>query len=146
MLAIDYFDGATEGFIDQFEGAGPYFFKVIAWDSDQNKRLYSMARVDCSTFSELVDLLSQTHPPVSTATWIPTWNFDDEKLRSRANAIVDAARRSLQPPVLLAVGEDLLAGAKVVQPNALGMAFARDLTQASKPGELEAWLSRSFDR
>ena len=46
ILALSYYDGATEGFIDGMWDSNIYFFKVVAWDQNQDERLYLLGKVE----------------------------------------------------------------------------------------------------
>lgn len=50
---IDYYDGVTEGAIREFRGGGSYYFKLIAWDNLQDKRLFVLKSVDDNIFNQL---------------------------------------------------------------------------------------------
>jgi hypothetical protein len=141
LITLAYYDGATEGFVNGMANDRVYFFKVVAWDRSQDKRLYLAGEVDRSVYLELLDVLGQTHQATASLIWTPSWIFSSRELEARANNLVAIGLRSLSTPAFLALGEDLLGAVDVVQPNQKGLERAMALAKASTPGCLEDWLA-----
>ena len=144
VLALAYYDGATEGFLNGMDDNEVYFFKVVAWDRDQDRRLYLLGRVDGPMYLELLDILAKTHQAPTSSTWTPAWTFGDPESEARANSLVEIGRCSLDTPALLALGEDLVGAIEVVRPNAEGLVRAIALAHESKPGDLADWVAQSI--
>ena len=105
VLALAYYDGATEGFLNGMDDDQVYFFKVVAWDHNQDRRLFLLGQVERVIYLELVDILAKTQRALIGSTWIPTWTFEDPETELRANNLVEISRRSLDTPASLALGE-----------------------------------------
>lgn len=54
VVAFDFYDGATEGLVRSVFGSGPCYFKLIAWDDDQDQRLYGVTCIDEPAFQTIV--------------------------------------------------------------------------------------------
>lgn len=144
VLALAYYDGATEGFLNGMGDDQVYFFKVIAWDKDQDRRLFLLGKVDRGIYLELLDILAKTQEVPIGSTWIAAWTFGSPEMHARADSLVVIGKRSLEAPACLAVGEDLLGTMEVVRPNTLGLLNAISLAGASTPGNLADWMAQSF--
>lgn len=142
VLALAYYDGATEGFFDRMSDDQVYFFKVVAWDQTQDRRLFLLGQVDRGNYLELLDILARTQPAPTGSIWTPTWMFGDPKMEARANNLVEISRRSLDTPAFLALGEDLMGAVEIVRPNAKGLVSAIALARESTPGNLADWVAR----
>jgi hypothetical protein len=144
VLALAYYDGATEGFLNGLGDDRVYFFKVVAWDQSQDRRLYLLGEVDKSTYMELVEILAKTHQPPTGSTWTPAWIFGNPELEARANSLVEISRRSLDTATFLALGKDLESTVEIVRPSANGLGSAIALAHTSKPGDLADWLAQNL--
>ncbi len=139
MLALSYYDGATSRFIDGLVDDQVYFFKVIAWNHDQDRRLFLLGQVDRATYSELLDLLLQTQPHVAGLTWKPTWVFENPEMEARANQLVEIGKHSLSKPDLLLFGENLVGNIEVVNLTPERLAKAIALASEDVPSDLADW-------
>ena len=142
MIALSYYDGPTEGFLNGLNDDSPYFFKLIAWDASQDKRLFLMNKIDGAVFKELVDLLKNTQAAPKGPTWIPTWTFSDLAVASHANNLVEICRSALHGTSFFALAENLPDGIDVLHApaNVLNDAIAQ--AQKEAPGFLDDWLPR----
>lgn len=143
MLVLAYYDGATEGFIDKTNDNQIYFFKVVAWDENQDKRLFLAGLVSRVIYQELLDVLAKSHQVPTGSTWTPTWIFENPEMEKRANSLVRIGRNSLNAPAFLALGEDLVGKFQVVHTTPSGFAAAIALAHQNAPGNLADWLARS---
>lgn len=140
LIAIGFYDGPTEGFAQGVEGIPVCFFKVVAWDENQDRRLYLLSRVDERTYEELVAILAKSQGILPNI-WTPDWSFDEAAIELRANRIVDEARRSLAASALVALGESPLGVLDVIVPTSRQLESARNLADAEWPGNLDDWLA-----
>lgn len=104
ILATDYYDGATEGFVAQAAGDSVKYFRLIAWDSEQNQRLFLMADVDRKELSRLEDLLRTSGQTRKQQTWLPEWRFGGSGDAAEADEIVERCRTRLQEAGQFALG------------------------------------------
>ena len=104
IIALGFYDGATEGFtVGHREGVVCYF-KIIAWDGDQDTRLYVVSEIDSSAYDEFVMILLRNGEIPSPLMWIPPWRFRVENDERRANQIVDDCKRTLLSSHSLVLG------------------------------------------
>ncbi len=144
VLALAYYDGATEGFLNGMGDDQVYFFKVVAWDKNQDQRLFLLGQVDRAIYLELLDILAKNQEVPVDSTWMPVWMFGSPEMQARADNLVVIGKRSLETPTFLAVGEDLLGTVEIVSPNTQGLVSAISLVGASTPGNLADWMAQSF--
>ena len=144
VLALAYYDGATEGFLNGMGDDQVYFFKVVAWDKSQDKRLFLLGQVDRGIYLELLGILAKTQEVPINLTWMPVWTFGDPEIQARADNLVLIGRSSLETPAFLAVGEDLLGKVEIVRPNTQSLVRAITLASESTPGNLADWVAQSF--
>ena len=67
ILALDFYDGATEGLARSVLREGPCYFKLIAWDRGQDDRLFGVVAVDGRVFQEFVEVTTGDKPDSSAA-------------------------------------------------------------------------------
>ena len=144
VLALAYYDGATEGFLNGMGDDQVYFFKVVAWDKNQDQRLFLLVLVDRAIYVELLDILTKSQEVPVDSTWMPVWSFGSPEMQARADNLVVIGKRSLVNPAFLAIGEDLLGTVEIVSLNTLGLASAISLAGASSPVSLADWMAQSF--
>lgn len=142
VIALAYHDGPTEGFIDGMADDQVYFFKVVAWDVDRDRRLYLLGRVDRNVYEQLIELLSKTNQMSMGLTWVPAWTFGDIALEAKANKLVEIGEHSLVKPALLALGTDLASTVEICSPNDKQLAMAIELGRGGSPGHLASWLDQ----
>lgn len=140
VVATSYYDGATEGFVDGMQDDQVYFFKVVAWDENQDKRLYAMGQVERDVYSELLELLVKSQRVQLSSTWTPSWVFESEQSERRANEIVDAGKRSAIKAAIFAMGDDLTTANKVVPQMPENLFDVFFLSAGQMPGNLEEWM------
>jgi len=140
VLALSYYDGATEGFLDETGVDQVYFFKVAAWDSGQDRRLYVLGQVAHAVYLELLEILAKSQKVPMSPTWIPNWVFENPEMEARANEIVQMGKQSIINPACLALGEDVIDAIMVERPTPQAMSSAIALAGGSAPGNLANWL------
>jgi hypothetical protein len=140
LIAINFYDGPTEGFVSSVDDGFAYFFKVAAWDEGQDRRLYVLGDVPRSTYQELVEILMSQQQGAFSPVWVPSWKFVDPEVESRVNNIVEMGRSSLRAPAMLVLSESLLEAWERVMPNEAQLARLEELLQGDWPGSLNDWL------
>lgn len=141
LVALSFYDGPTEGFIRGIGGDLVHFFKVVAWDEGQNRRLYLLGQVEVRIFEQLLATLAAPEQPTPGGMWTPIWKFQDIELEARANSAVEEGRSSLAAPAILALGESLLDDFEIVIPTEAQLVSAQALAHAGWPGNLSDWLA-----
>ena len=123
IIALDFYDGATEGYIRELHNRGPYYFRMIAWDDSQEQRLFAATSVDQTEFDELVVLLKPDERSSSAVVWVPEWQFQDPSQEKRANNIVGSSQEKLQ------VSGVLILGSQITDSRAREIEYREDLAR-----------------
>ena len=95
LIVLDYYDGATEGIFRSKKERVVRYFRMIAWDENQEKRLYAMHEGDSDPYRELVRILLRNGEDPSCAVWMPKWKFTEKSDEERANEIVEDLEKKL---------------------------------------------------
>ena len=95
ITAFDFYDGAIEGLAPSIKQFRHCYFKLIAWDHDQDKRLYVISEIDQSKYNKLLALLVRTQEQSSTSVWLPSWSFYNKSDEEKANSLVESFRAAL---------------------------------------------------
>jgi hypothetical protein len=114
IIALGYYDGATSGIAFNNADSEAYRFEKLAWDSGQDTRIYSFARLPDKVYKEIFSLLlndSQITPTFPM--WIPSQIEANQK--GRLEALLNKADK---PEIVLASRNLLksILGAKKVSP------------------------------
>ncbi|WP_157597907.1 MULTISPECIES: hypothetical protein [unclassified Rhizobacter] len=108
LVALGFYDGPTEGFVRGVESGFAHYFKAVAWDDDQDRRLYLLGRVEERVVDQLLALLAEPGQAISSAVFTPAWAFGDAQREALANKLVEEGRRTLNSPALVVLGSSLL--------------------------------------
>ncbi|SRR6266508_2754982 len=74
VLALGYYDGPTEGFVQGGEGGPVYRFHMLAWDSEtQDLRVFGLAPCPSDSLARLV-ALCERYEPARWPVWVPSWH------------------------------------------------------------------------
>jgi hypothetical protein len=142
ILATDYYDGATEGFVVQPADAGVKYFRLIAWDSEQDRRLFVIADVDSKELSRLEDLLKASGQSPKEQTWLPEWRFSGSCDAAEADDIVERCRSKLRETGQFGLGnrpdasKSLGPVTRVLQQDVL------EAINRNAAGDLDEWLAK----
>jgi hypothetical protein len=96
ILAIGYYDGATEGFIANAADGPVVYFRLLAWDSGQDQRLFVVANIAVEDLSRLEELLRAAGQRPEHEIWIPDFRFGGAESASAAKALVERCRQRLK--------------------------------------------------
>ena len=142
IIAFGYYDGPTEGLAVTIGGSGPWYFRLVAWDEGQDRRLFAAVRVESTLYDRLIVLIPEEQHSFS-AVWTPSWNFALERDQSEADAIVDSCLNSLrQRPGCWVLGERVDDNAKVFPVEAADGDDLQRVLSSDQPDDLAPWLSR----
>jgi hypothetical protein len=83
VIAVRYYDGPLEGFLDHRDWSQACVFRLLDWDRVTDVRVFEIARVEDLEFEEAVGLLFRDRRP----TW-PVWVLPSS-LRDRGELLVD---------------------------------------------------------
>lgn len=141
LIALGFYDGPIEGFVRGITSGLAYYFKAVAWDPEQDRRLFLLGQVEERVFEELLVLLAESGQSVSHPVLTPAWEFRDKEREALANMLVDVGRRALRTPSLVALGSSLLEDLEIVTPTASQLTRAMAYAQSLFPRDLGRWLA-----
>jgi len=101
ILSLGFYDGTTSGVAQCLDCSKAYRYELVAWDSGQDTRVYSLAALPSESFDALVSVLS--------AVGSPTWPFWSPILPSDSalNAAIDAELAKAEPPARVIASRQL---------------------------------------
>jgi hypothetical protein len=105
IVALDWYDGITEGVAECRECTATYRVRMLAWDEQQDERVYSLTPLTVR-LSEVINLLEPLGEP-RWPVWLPAW---DTLPRERIEALQSRLESVLTPngPVeMVLVSENL---------------------------------------
>jgi hypothetical protein len=85
IIAFGYYDGPTAGAAQCAECLESYKYDLLAWDENQDIRVYSFAPLPSQSFQQIVkecSVLGEPRWPI----WCPTWEFDLKETEERVEA------------------------------------------------------------
>lgn len=141
LIAVGFYDGPTEGFVRGFETGFAHYFKVVAWDDEQDCRLYLLGRIEEFVFDQLLALLLEGGQAILGEVFAPAWKFGDANREAQACAIVEKGRRTLNSPTFVVLGKSLLGDFEVIDPTELQLKRAVALSRLKTPGTLDEWIA-----
>lgn len=107
MIALDFYDGATEGFSLLDIDLGAIYFKIIAWDKNQDQRLFVAIPIGKETFNYIFELLRKINDEPTEKTWIPKWEFSNEYDRRELDSVIEASKNGLKANSILILGSQI---------------------------------------
>ena len=90
VIVTGYYDGPTEGIIDLGDDVGVFCFEEVAFDNGRQTRVSKLSRVPAEQLESIIAALSSALGPPKWPLWMPMWQFEDENLRLKIEAELDA--------------------------------------------------------
>lgn len=140
IIALDFYDGATEGFAS-LEKHGPCYFKLIAWDKNEDQRLFVAISITRWIFETVIRLLSVCNDLPSTKVWLPKWIFNNAHDEAEADKIIKSSYQvDLKSKAILVLGDQIdSASAKIFTIEDSLVGFVERAMQ-QQPDNLGDWL------
>lgn len=92
IIVLGYYDGATSGLVRCGNCQKAYRFELVAWDRNQENRIYFLADIEPHVFDSIVKTLQSIEKP-TWPYWMPRWQF---KSSSEEKDTRDVLERDLQ--------------------------------------------------
>lgn len=139
VIALDFYDGATEGFALSVGELEACYFKLIAWDEDQDHRLFVVVSIARLVFDTIFGLLSNCNDPPSTKIWLPEWNFRNRQDEAEANKLMESCKIDMKSRAILVLGNQVDSASSDM--FALNDSLISFVERAMKnPESLDDWL------
>ena len=145
VIALDYYDGATEGFMAHSDGADvARMFKMIAWDQDEDRRLFAVCDISLQDFMALYDLLVLANTTSGGSVWILSREFIDKADHpAEVNEILKRCKKRLITYPGLVMGKHIDdAETQIISvPEQIRKDVVRALSRRT-PEDIKAWLDK----
>lgn len=140
VIALDFYDGATEGFAKSVGSYEFCYFKLIAWDDAQDERLFAAVAISEIEYDELVSILTSSEAMPASSIWIPKWQFENDSTKNRADEIVGTIQNRLRSSGFLLLGLKVTDSATKIREfdGTLGQQIGQYL-EADAPDDLSNW-------
>ena len=141
IIALDFYDGAKEGFALSIGNLGPSYFKLIAWDENQDQRLFVVISIAKLIFDKIFGLLSLSNDKPVSKVWLPNWAFRNNKDEDEANKIIDSCMNELKSKGVLVLGDQI--DSESISMFTINDSLLRSVEDAiQKPEGIDGWLER----
>lgn len=141
IIALDFYDGPTEGYALDLRDHGPCYFRMIAWGDDQDERLFAATKADRASIDKLIELLGLDEEKLGNAVCVPRWRFQTSGQEKQADDIVTASQNNLRSSGFLILGNS------ITSEHAVEIEYEGDLAKlvcqslaGVEIGKLENWL------
>jgi hypothetical protein len=142
VLAFDFYDGPTEGIAREVLGAGPCYFKMIAWDEQQDVRLFGVVAIDERVFQRWVETVARNSPNSSASVQLVTHTFPLTSTDGNLEMELEKWIEQLPQSGFLVCGTavDSLDARRYSIPESMGMRFTEAM-KSNAPESLSDWRS-----
>jgi len=90
IIVLGYYDGPISGLLQCADCPTAYRFELIAWDSNQDNRVFSLAEVDSDVFESVIHTLASVQEP-KWPIWVVDWKFESTTEEKRIHDSIDRA-------------------------------------------------------
>jgi len=97
IISLGFYDGTTSGVAQCSRCSRSYRYELVAWDSGQDLRIYSLASLPQRSFDALVRLLSGATSP-TWPIWMPELPSDPAREVTELSRAIDAELAEANPP------------------------------------------------
>lgn len=87
LVVLGFYDGVTECLFRRLGGLGPGYLTLIAWDENQDQRLFAGVYITLDLYNSVTQLVGSNE-------W-PDWQSFSPSTRAAIDAIIDTCRASL---------------------------------------------------
>jgi len=139
ILSFGYYDGTTAGVAQCVGCSVAYKYDLLAWDEDQDMRIFGLAPLPSGSFSELLAASAVLGEP-RWPTWVPVWQFSSETIQNKVESRIQAVLNKAGPLTFVVATNDIsnnfVAGKRITETNV-------ELVQGliSKSVDVQEWLA-----
>ena len=139
IIALDFYDGVTEGFASSLRCVGACYFKLLAWDANQDQRLFIAIPISPLVFDTILQLLNWGAIQSPLIVWLPSRVFETDKNKAEVDKIIESCHFDLTSKGMLILGDriDSESVSMFSINDSLASAVERALRQ---PEDLMDWL------
>ncbi len=141
IIALDFYDGATEGVALSIGDLGVSYFKLIAWDESQDQRLFVVISIAKLIFDTIFSLLSLSNDAPNSSVWSPKWIFSNDQDETQANDMINSCVNNLKSKGVLVLGDQV--NSESITMFTINDAHVESIHGAMKePESLDGWLEK----
>ena len=96
IIALDFYDGAIEGFAISLKEIGPCYFKLVAWDENQDQRLFVVVSIVRLIFDELLKLLKWSDDKSYSKIWLPNFGYEISDSGLKVEKIIECCKSEIK--------------------------------------------------
>jgi len=120
ILCLGFYDGPTSGFARCAKASLAYYFETVAWDAEQENRVYSLAEMHNDVFDSATEALSHIEQP-RWPVWLPNMqslpDHEQKAIRSRIEVLLEGVPEPAYVAAADSIEKEILA-LRLVEPNA----------------------------
>jgi hypothetical protein len=142
VLATGYYDGPTEGFLIDPDSQRAEFFKMIAWDADQDERLFAVVEINRAPLARLEVLLDRAGEKPRKQVWAPPWRFRDDNDLGEAGRIIAQCEEQLKLACELSIGSRLSTASERIHVEDNLRSELANAIDSDEPEDISAWRAK----
>ena len=96
IITLDWYDGITSGLAEFLSHGTAIRFDLLAWGPAQERRVFTLSRLNPSAFEQAIDLLKQRDVP-SWPRWDLPWPKEQDESERLSRALDEILKRSVGP-------------------------------------------------
>ena len=100
VLSLGWYDGTTFGMAQCSSCSAIFKYDVMAWDGEQDRRIFVFSPISRWDFDSVIQLLSRNEKPLWPF-WNPRWNFASEEKEMIRGDVEVCLARALRPEWLI---------------------------------------------
>ncbi len=142
IIGLDYYDGVTEGFLEHSHGWT--YFRMLAWDTGQDRRLFVCTEVEVLILERLFAMLGKVEPRPVSKSWLPRWHFENGIDENNANIIIESLREEAAKGACFVYGPSFESGGIIkLDSDYVKVEAAKILKAMERTENLSIWINES---
>ena|SRR5688572_2329420 len=95
ILALDYYDGALEGFGRRVLDGHDVYFTFVAWDPEQDERLFAVMPLPPEAVDRVFAMYAKADRAPESRVWLPPGRLEVEADNVELEALIARARKRI---------------------------------------------------
>lgn len=141
VIAFGYYDGPTAGVAQCAACEQAYKYDLLAWDENQDVRVYSFAPLPAQSFQQIVKACSVLGEP-RWPVWVPKWEIEQKETEEKVESEVEQALAGAGQVEIILAAEDLVGDILALKRLApADVSRFQALASAGNQNNLQEWLA-----
>jgi|SRR5271166_455809 len=111
QIVLGYYDGATEGIVKCSVCMKSWYYRMIAWDSRQDNRLFVLRLLPERSFESLEQFLQNVQPNRGQLGF--PWSFESESEKIATDDFVARMIKAASTPAWIVVGKSIISPLRI---------------------------------